>query len=167
MTITETDVLIVGAGPAGLSSALFLSEYGVPNVLVERYRWLAHTPRAHITNQRAVEILRDMGLEQEVIARATPQELMGNQVFCTSLAGEELARMRTWGTHPQRRADYELASPSSMCDLPQTLLEPILLEAAAARGTEVRFNTEYVSLEQDADGVTATVRHRPSGGLSQ
>jgi 2,4-dichlorophenol 6-monooxygenase len=167
MTITETEVLIVGAGPAGLSSALFLSEYGVPNVLVERYRWLAHTPRAHITNQRAVEILRDMRLEHEVIAKATPQELMGNQVFCTSLAGEELARMRTWGTHPARRADYELASPSSMCDLPQTLLEPILLEAAAARGTEVRFNTEYVSLQQDDDGVMATVRHRPSGGLSQ
>jgi 2,4-dichlorophenol 6-monooxygenase len=166
-SVTETDVLIVGAGPAGLSSALFLSEYGIPNVLVERYRWLAHTPRAHITNQRAVEILRDMGLEQEVIAKATPQELMGNQVFCTSLAGEELARMRTWGTHPARRAEYELASPSSLCDLPQTLLEPILLEAAAARGTEVRFKTEYLALEQDADGVTATVRHRSSGEVSQ
>jgi 2,4-dichlorophenol 6-monooxygenase len=167
MTVTETDVLIVGAGPAGLASALFLSEYGISTILIERYRWLAHTPRAHITNQRTVEIFRDMGLEQEVLAKATPQDLMGNQVFCTSLAGEELARMRTWGTHPTRRAEYELASPSSMCDLPQTLLEPILLEAAAARGTEVRFKTEYLSLEQDSDGVTASVRHRSTGQVSQ
>src|SRR5262249_51721099 len=139
----------------------------IPNVLVERYRWLAHTPRAHVTNQRAVEILRDMGLEDEVVAKATPQHLMGEQVFCTSLAGEELARMRTFGTHPTRRAEDELASPPSVCDLPQPLREPILLEAAGARGSDVRFSTEYVSLAQDDDGVTATVRHRRSGELSQ
>src|SRR3954453_282055 len=99
MHTTETDVLIIGAGPAGLSSALFLSQYGVKNVLLERYRWLAHTPRSHITSQRAVEILRDMGLEDEVVQKATPQELMGNQVFCTTLAGAELAPLRTWGVH--------------------------------------------------------------------
>jgi 2,4-dichlorophenol 6-monooxygenase len=50
-----------------------------------------------------------------------------------------------------------------MGDLPQTLLEPILLGNAAARGTRVRFDTEYLSLEHDADGVTATVRDRLEG----
>jgi 2,4-dichlorophenol 6-monooxygenase len=146
----ETDVLIVGSGPAGSASALALSTYGVPNVLVTKYRWLANTPRAHITNQRTFEVLRDLDVEAEAKALAVPQDWMGNTVFCASLAGEELGRIHTWGTHPARRADYRLASPCEMGDLPQTLLEPILLGNAAARGTRVRFDTEYLSLEHDA-----------------
>ena len=143
----ETDVLIVGSGPAGSSAALMLSTYGVPNIIVTKYSWLAETPRAHITNQRTMEILRDLGVEEEVAAEASPQDIMGNTVFCTSLAGEELGRVRAWGTDPRRRADYTLASPSAMCDMPQNLLEPILLGAAAARGTKVRFDTEYLSCQ--------------------
>jgi 2,4-dichlorophenol 6-monooxygenase len=159
----ETDVLIIGSGPAGSSAALFLSSYGIKNMVLTKYRWTANTPRAHITNQRTVEILRDMGLEDEVMAKATPQGQMGDTVFCTSLAGEELARLHTWGTHPRRKADFDLASPSQICDIPQDLLEPIILSAAAARGSVVRFSTEYLSLEQDADGVTATVLDRTTG----
>src|SRR5690348_16545946 len=89
-----TDVLIVGSGPAGASAALALSTYGVPNIVVTRYASLADTPRAHITNQRTMEVLRDLGVEDEVVAKATPQHLMGNTTFCTSLAGEELGRIR-------------------------------------------------------------------------
>lgn len=160
MVDIETDVLIVGSGPAGGCTALFLATYGVDNVMIERYGWLAKEPRAHITKQRTVEIMRDMGLEAEVIAKGTPQRLMGDQVFCESLAGEEIARLRTWGTHPRRQADFDLASPSSICDLPQDLFEPIFVGAAQSRGTKMLYNTEYMSLEQDDDGVTATVRDR-------
>src|SRR5437660_10469265 len=91
-TQIETDVLIVGSGPAGGSAALFLSTYGVKNVVLTKYRWTANTPRAHITNQRTMEILRDMGVEAEVVEKSSPQELMSNNVFCTSLVGGELAR---------------------------------------------------------------------------
>jgi 2,4-dichlorophenol 6-monooxygenase len=62
-----------------------------------------------------------------------------------------------------RQADYTSASPSENCDLPQTLLEPILVGHAASRGSRIRFDTEYVALEQDDDGVTVTVRDRLSG----
>jgi 2,4-dichlorophenol 6-monooxygenase len=163
----ETDVLVVGSGPAGGTAALALSTLGVKNVLVTRYGWLADSPRAHITNQRTMEVLRDLGVEPEVVAKGTPQALMGNNVFCTSLAGEELGRLLTWGTHPARQADYTLASPSSMCDVPQTLMEPILIGNAAARGTKVRFDTEYLSLTQDDAGVTATVSDRLRGDTYQ
>ncbi len=159
----ETDVLIVGTGPAGASAAVFLSTLGIPNVVVTKFRWTANTPRAHITNQRTMEIMRDVGLQAEIEAKATPNELMGDTVFCTSLAGEELARLHTWGTHPRRFADYRLASPTLHNDTPQDLLEPILAGTAAARGSRIRFDTEYLSLEQDADGVTATVQDRVTG----
>lgn len=159
----ETDVLIVGSGPAGSSAALMLSTYGIANVLVTKYGWLADTPRAHITNQRTMEILRDLGIEPEVVAKASPQDIMGNAVFCTSLAGEELGRLRMWGTEPRRRADYTLASPCSICDMPQNLLEPILLGAAAERGTNVRLGSEYLSYREDEGGVTCEVLDRLSG----
>src|ERR1700754_1549450 len=156
----ETDVLVVGSGPAGSSAAALLSTYGIDNVLVTKYRWLADTPRAHITNQRTMEVLRDLGLEQQALLYATPNHLMGNNVFCTSLAGEELGRMRSWGSDPYTQARHKIASPTTMVDLPQNFLEPILFGAACARGTKARLSTEYLSLEQDADGVTATVRDR-------
>jgi 2,4-dichlorophenol 6-monooxygenase len=159
----ETEVLIIGSGPAGSTAALALSTYGIKNIVVTKYRWLAETPRAHITNQRALEVFRDMGVEDEVKTLAVKQEWMGNTVFCTALAGEELGRIQTWGTHPRRKADYTLASPTTICDLPQNLLEPILFGAACERGTRPRFDFEYLSHVQDETGVTATVRDRLSG----
>ncbi len=64
--VLETDVLIVGSGPAGGSLGVFLSRYGIDHVIVSKYGWTANTPRAHITNQRTMEILRDAGLEGEI-----------------------------------------------------------------------------------------------------
>jgi 2,4-dichlorophenol 6-monooxygenase len=159
----STDVLIVGSGPAGGAAALALATLGVPNIMITKYRWTANTPRAHITNQRAMEIFRDLGIEDQVLADATPHELCGDTVFCISIAGEEIGRIRTWGTHPAREADYQLASPCLICDIPQTYLEPILVKNATARGTQTRFSTEYVSHEQDDAGVTVSVRDRLTG----
>ncbi|MFC3890541.1 FAD-dependent oxidoreductase [Lentzea rhizosphaerae] len=159
----ETDVLIVGSGPAGASAALFLSTLGVPNIMITKYRWTANTPRAHITNQRTMEIFRDLGIEDQVLADATPHHLIGDTVFCTSITGEEIGRILTWGNHPARHADHELASPSLNCDIPQTYLEPILVRNATARGTQTQFSTEYLSHEQDDDGVTVRVLNRLTG----
>ena len=162
MADISTDVLIIGTGPAGSATAALLSTYGVENMVVNRYRWLANTPRAHITNQRTMEVLRDLGpeVEKEAYLHATHQDLMGENIFCTSLAGEEIGRMKSWGKHPLSRAEHQLSSPSHMNDLPQTFMEPILFKTACSRGTQSRMSTEYVSHEQDADGVTTTCLDR-------
>ncbi|MBN9036777.1 MAG: FAD-dependent monooxygenase [Rhizobiales bacterium] len=165
MADITTDVLIIGTGPAGSATAALLSTYGVENMVVNRYRWLANTPRAHITNQRTMEVLRDLGreVEDEAYLYATEQDLMGENVFCTSLAGEELGRMKSWGKHPLSRAEHQLSSPSHMNDCPQTFMEPVLFKTACSRGTQARMSTEYLSHAQDADGVTTICRDRLTG----
>ncbi|MCX4767270.1 FAD-dependent monooxygenase [Streptomyces sp. NBC_01275] len=159
----DADVLVVGTGPAGGAAALLLATYGVRVTLINKYGWVANTPRAHITNQRTLEVLRDLGVEEEALAAGTPQHLMGDTVFCTSIAGVEIGRIRTWGTGDDRLSEYTAASPSPMTDLPQTYLEPILVSNAAKRGATVRFDTEFLSLEQDEHGVTARLRDRVRG----
>lgn len=159
----ETDVVIIGSGPAGSSAALMLSSYGIRNVVITKYRWLADSPRAHYVSQRTMEIVRDMGIESEVIAKASPKEVMGDVVFCTSLTGDEIGRLPYGMNNPRRATEYLEASPSEQCDLPQHLFEPILLSNAATRGSHARFDTEYLSHRQDPEGVTVEVLDRLTG----
>ncbi|MGJ4995841.1 FAD-dependent oxidoreductase [Bradyrhizobium sp. HKCCYLS3077] len=165
MADIKTDVLIIGTGPAGSAAAALLSTYGVENMVVNRYRWLANTPRAHITNQRTMEVLRDLGrdVEDEAYMFASQQDIMGENVFCTSLAGEEIGRLKTWGNHPLSRAEHQLSSPAKMNDLPQTYMEPLLFKTACSRGTQARMSTVYESHVQDDDGVTTTLLDRLTG----
>ncbi len=165
MADITTDVLIVGTGPAGSATAALLSSYGIANMAINRYRWLANTPRAHITNQRTMEVLRDLGqdVENEAYMFATHQELMGENIFCESLAGEEIGRMKAWGNHPLSKAEHEMSSPTKMNDLPQTYMEPLLYKTACARGTQARMSTQYLSHEQDEEGVTTTCLDRLTG----
>jgi 2,4-dichlorophenol 6-monooxygenase len=160
----NTDVMIVGAGPAGLTCAALLATSGIDSIFITNHSWLANSPRAHLTNQRAMEVIRDLDtdLEREVYQISTPQALLGDMSICTSLSGEQIARIWAFGTSPQSIAEHKLASPTSFCDLPQTLLEPLLFKTACARGSHAKLSALYVSHRQDSDGVTTICRDRLS-----
>lgn len=164
-TATQIPVLIVGAGPAGATTALLLGRLGIKSLVISRHRSTANTPRAHIFNQRAMEVLRDAGLEQRLATVATSAEHMLHTSWVHSLAGEEYGRMYAWGNRPDRKGEYEIASPCVMSDLPQSELEPILVEEAEKNGAVFRFSTEFISQRGESDGrIVTTVRDRTLGG---
>lgn len=156
----EVPVLIVGGGPAGLATSLLLSKYGIRNLLINKYRWTANSPRAHITNQRTMEVFRDAQIEEEVEKLAVPQAFMENNVWATSFAGDEIARLQAWGTAVDRKSEYEQSSPSSMCNIAQHVMEPIIANEALRAGSDMRFNHEFLDFTQDDEGVTARIQDR-------
>jgi putative polyketide hydroxylase len=167
----QAPVLIVGAGVAGLSAALFLAQAGVRSQLVERRATTSVVPRARGVNGRTMELMRELGLDAEIRAAgeglAPAVGLYRGRSLVSALArhgdGGWLGRkMRARGLrgHESRR------SPTGPCRCTQDRLEPILLGAARARGVDVRFATELATLTQDDDGVTATLRDLGSGATS-
>jgi len=159
----SSQVLVVGAGPMGATTALALARSGVRVHMVSRHRWIASTPRAHITNQRSMEVFRDLGIARRIEELGSPWELMGDTLFTTSFAGPEIARIRAWGTGDDEHGRYVRASPEPMLDVPQPRLESVIVAAALEAGATISFGVEYLGHEQDDAGVTTRLRDRYTG----
>ncbi len=155
----ELPVLIVGGSLVGLSTAVFLGARGVRSLVVERHRGTAIHPRAALVSQRTMETFRSVGLEEQVEQAAAAEFVQnGAIVSVESLGGKEL----DWYFRTINEG-VESLSPCRRVFVTQIGLEPILLDAAERLGATVQYGAEAVALDQDADGVTATIRPRDEG----
>ncbi|MEQ6896365.1 FAD-dependent monooxygenase [Microbacterium sp. KR10-403] len=163
METLHQDVFIVGAGPTGLACAALLARDGIGVTAITRYPGFANSPRAHIINQRTMEVFRDLGIEQRIVDAAMPASFMGQVVWAETLAGREIARRRGWGAGADRLSDYAKASPCAVANIPQHVLEPIVSDAAQEFGADIRFNLELVRMRQEPDRVISLCRDRVTG----
>ena len=165
----QVPVLIVGGGGCGLAMSILLSDLGVESLVVERNDTTTDHPRAHILNQRTMEIFRQHGLAEEVYRQGTPPEYMERISFRTSLGGEGKLDRRLIGNLDgygggALRERYTADSACHAGNLPLMQLEPLLRREAEARSNgAVRFHHEMTSFEQGAEGVVATIRDHSSG----
>jgi putative polyketide hydroxylase len=156
----EVPVLIVGAGPTGLSASLLLSRHGVRSLLVERHPATSVHPKARGLNVRTLELLRVWGLEPAVRAAGSELNRALDLVWAPTLVSPETRRTPYGGDSERLGTD----SPTTSAGCAQNKLELILLEAARACGVgELRFCQELTGLRQKGDMVTATVLDRTSG----
>ena len=155
----EVPVLIVGGSLVGLSSALLLARQGIRTLTVEHHRGTAIHPRAAQMNPRTLEVLRSVGLDQVALRKSEEQFVQEGAVMAVeALAGKELA----WYV-PNINEGTREVSPCPRVFLTQNLLEPLLKSRAQELGAELRFGTDMLSFEQDADSVSAVIRDRDSG----
>ncbi len=155
----EPPVLIVGGSLVGLTTAMLLGSLDVPSLVVERHAGTAIHPRAGHFQLGTMEMLRQVGLEDEVrTASLATYHPTGGIVAVESLAGRELATYVA-----ELNEGVEGLSPTRRVFVNQDVLEPILHRKATELGATVRHRTEATGLAQDSDGVTVTLRDLDGG----
>jgi 6-methylpretetramide 4-monooxygenase / 4-hydroxy-6-methylpretetramide 12a-monooxygenase len=144
MTGYDTDVLIAGAGPVGLTAALELARRGVAVRVVDAAPGPATTSRALGTHARSLEIYDQLGILADIAPHGT--------------------RVNAFVRHQAERAmrlDFEFGDLSTrfpyMFNVDQVITERVLRGHLGSAGVAVEWRTRLESFEQDAEGVTATL----------
>lgn len=158
MVSRRVPVLIVGAGVGGLATSALLTQHRVPSLLVERRREVFIYPKARNLSFRTLEILRGLGVGDQVSAVA---EGVSSMVVKPTLNSPQQEQALDVEAIFAGLAELSPEPAGQYC--PQSRLEPILLAYAREHGSVVRYGAELMSVEQDDAGVTAVVRDGNSG----
>ena len=142
MTTHECRCARVGAGPTGLTAAGDLARAGRSVTVLERWPTINPSSRAFATMARTLEVLDARGLADDLLAKA--HQAPGVTIF---------GGARIDLTHLDSPYQFVMITP-------QTNVDQALGDYAVAQGADIRRGIEVVGLDQDADGVTVTVRPR-------
>lgn len=168
-----TPVVIVGGSLVGLSTAMFLAHRGVQTVILEKHVGSALHPRAMGFTPRTMEAFRTVGIADKVpqvdasfrLRRIKVESMEGKWLSETEWTPQSKKpnQMSQQGQQPQPQPQIEYSLYPVGAAIAQDKLEPILRERAIELGADLRQGVEFISFEQDNEGVTVLARERKSG----
>ncbi len=145
---SQSDLLIVGGGPTGLAAACDAVRHGLSVRIIERRATRAEYSKALVVHARTMEIFERLGCADPVLERGARFRAL----HIHTQPGQARTRVdlldRRWG---DTRYPFWLS-------IPQYEVERVLEAKAQDQGLTLEWSTELTGLEQDADGVTATLR---------
>jgi 2-polyprenyl-6-methoxyphenol hydroxylase-like FAD-dependent oxidoreductase len=153
--VIDTEVLVVGAGPVGLSLAGDLGWRGHRCVVIERGDGVLGQPKMDQVGIRTMEFCRRWGLVADVEASPYNRDRPQDNVYLTALGGWELGRERMPSMGADRPPPY---SPQKRERCPQNMFDPILQGFARSHeSVQLQLRHRFIGLTQDGEGVTAQV----------
>jgi len=145
------DVLVVGAGPVGLTAGLLFQRMGINAILVDRRGTMNRHPKARNLKVRGVEIFRTLGIEAAIREGEFPREAR-RVMWLESFCGEEIAKISI---------DNELATRYSPCEpaaLSQARLEDLLRNSIKEDHVSIQYGTEFIDFVEEKDSIVATLK---------
>ncbi|XUM21130.1 FAD-dependent oxidoreductase [Bradyrhizobium oligotrophicum S58] len=169
MKTIQTQVLIVGAGPVGLTAAMDLASRGI-DVVVAEIRRAGEPPnvKCNHVSARSMEVFRRLGIVQQVRQGGLPADFPNDCAYRTAVVGRELTRIPIPSRQDRYTAtggpDTDWPTPEPPHRINQIYLEPILFACAEAqRGITILNRVEVDQFDQNEHGVIARARDLDAG----